>query len=76
MIKDLTQLESKQKGKIIEIPNDSKTLKKLDALGIRVGIEVLKLSSIFPKGPVIIQIGNTQIALSHNIAKKIKVEIH
>lgn len=75
MKKDLTQLEQCQKGKITEILGGVGVHRKLDALGIRVGSEVTKISSISHKGPVIIQLGNSQIVLGHGIAKKIIVEV-
>ncbi|MCS7228161.1 MAG: ferrous iron transport protein A [Endomicrobia bacterium] len=74
MKKDLTQLEQNQKGKIIEILGGNTVVKKLDSLGIRVNLEIIKLSAISKKGPVIIQAGNAQIALGYNIAKKIILE--
>lgn len=75
MKKDLTQLEQRQKGKVIELIGGRGFLTKLDALGIRIGVEVIKLSSISQKGPVIIQVGDTQVALGYGMAKKIIVEL-
>ncbi|MCS7231462.1 MAG: FeoA family protein [Elusimicrobiota bacterium] len=74
MRKDLIQLKQGEKAKIVGILGKNSLCKKLDALGIREGIEIIKLSTISSKGPVIVQVGNTQIALSYNIAKKIIVE--
>lgn len=75
MKKDLTQIEQNQKGKVVEILGGQGLCKKLDALGIRTGIEIIKLSSLSLKGPVIIQIGNTQVALGYGMAKKVIVDI-
>mgnify|MGYP001772861188 CR=1 FL=1 len=75
MKKDLTQLEQGQKGKIVELIGGRGFLAKLDALGIREGIEIIKLSTISKKGPVIVQVGNTQVALGYGMAKRIIVEV-
>lgn len=75
MKKDITQLEQNQHGKIVEILGGVGLHKKLDALGIRIGVEITKLSSISSKGPVIVQVGSSQIAIGYGMAKKIIVEI-
>lgn len=75
MKKDLTQLEQNQCGKVVEILGGSGICRKLDALGIRVGSEITKISSITSKGPVIIQLGSSQIVLGYGMAKKIIVEV-
>ncbi|MCS7150972.1 MAG: ferrous iron transport protein A [Endomicrobia bacterium] len=74
MKKDLTQVKAGQKYKIVEILGGHRLQKKLDALGIRIGIEIKKITSISSKGPIIIQIAETQLALGYGIAKKIIVE--
>lgn len=71
---DLTQLKEKERGIIVEIQGGLKLIKKLEVLGIRPGVEIVKLSSHILKGPQTIQVGNTQVAIGFNIAKKIVVE--
>lgn len=48
---------------------------KLDALGIRVGKEITKVSRQWMKGPVIIRSGNTEIAIGYGMARRIMVKI-
>ncbi|MCX7957149.1 MAG: ferrous iron transport protein A [Endomicrobia bacterium] len=74
MKKDITQIKQNKKYKVVEITAILGMKKKLDALGIRIGAEITILSSLSHKGPKIIQIGNTQIAIGQGIAKKIIVE--
>lgn len=73
MRRDITQLEEKQKGVVVEILGGYGLNKKLDALGIRVGVEIIRLSSTSLRGTVIVKVGNTQVALGYGIAKKIIV---
>jgi ferrous iron transport protein A len=49
-------------------------VKKLDALGIREGKEITKISRQWLKGPVVIRAGKTEIALGYGMARRIMVE--
>jgi len=48
---------------------------KLDALGIRVGKEVTKISAQWMRGPVLLRQNNTQAALGFGMASKVLVEL-
>lgn len=72
---DLTQVKEGEKYRVLEIQSGLMVFKKLDNLGIRKGVEIIKVSSQPAKGPVVIQIGNTQIAIGYGMAKKIIVEL-
>lgn len=48
--------------------------KKLENLGIREGVIIKKLQQHAFKGPIIIEIGNTSIAIGRLMAAAIKVE--
>lgn len=71
---NLTQLKEKEKCRVIGIEGGHDIEKKLEALGIRKGIEITKISSQVFKGPVLVQAGSTSIAIGHGMAKKILVE--
>ncbi len=75
MKKCVTQLQEKQKGVVVEILGGLFLQKRLDAMGIRVGVEIIRVSLPSFKGPVIVSVGNSQFALGYNLAKKIIVEI-
>jgi ferrous iron transport protein A len=70
---DLTQLEAGKEAKITEIIGGQHMLSKVDALGIRVGAKLKKLSSQAWRGPITIQMGNARIAIGFGMAKKIFV---
>jgi len=48
--------------------------KRLDAMGIRPGVAVAKVTGQFFGGPVVVQVGNTRVAVGSGIARKIIVE--
>jgi ferrous iron transport protein A len=71
----LVELKENEVGKIVEILGGCRLHQKLDALGIRVGVELKKISSVAAKGPVIVEVGNTKVALGYGMARKIIVEV-
>lgn len=50
-------------------------MRRLDAMGIRPGKSLTKISATFMRGPVTIQIDGAQLALGFGIAKKIVVQL-
>ena len=71
----LAQMQTGQRGKIVEIEGGYGLARKLDALGIRVGKEITKISAQWMRGPVLLRQGNTQTALGFGMASKILVEL-
>ncbi|RLD18826.1 MAG: ferrous iron transport protein A [Caldiserica bacterium] len=74
MIVDITQLQPGEKGMVVDIQGGWGLIRKLDALGIRRGVKIMKISSQFLRGPVIIQVGGTQVAIGFGMAKRIIVD--
>jgi ferrous iron transport protein A len=73
-MKDLTQLTKGKIAQVVEINGGHEFKEKVDAIGLRVGSKIIKLSAQMMKGPVTIQIGNTKLAIGHGMAKKIFVD--
>ncbi len=71
---DVTQLNEAEEAKVIQIQGGWGVTKKLDALGIRPGVKIKKISSLVLRGPQTLQVGNTQVAIGFGMAKKIIVE--
>ncbi len=71
----LAQMRSGQKGRIVEINGGYGLASKLDALGIRTGKEITKVSEQFMRGPVLLQQDRTQAAMGFGMASKVMVEI-
>lgn len=47
---------------------------RLQAIGIRAGVKVTKVTDSFAHGPIVVQHGQTQTALGRGICQKILVE--
>jgi len=71
----LAQMQSGQKGKIVEINGGYGLARKLEALGIRTGKEVIKKSEQLMRGPVLLQHNNTQVAVGFGMASKVLVQV-
>ena len=71
----LRQMQSRQSGKVVQIQGGFGLVNRLSALGIRPGKRITKVSSMLMRGPVTIQVGNTQVALGFGMANKIIVEL-
>ena len=48
---------------------------RLDALGIRAGKRITKVSSAFMRGPVTIEVDRAQVAIGFGMARRIIVEL-
>jgi len=64
-----------QRGKVVELQGGHGLVSRLSALGIRPGKRMTKVSSMLMRGPITIQLDNTQIALGFGMANKIIIEI-
>jgi len=73
-IKNLTQMKTGEKGRIVKIEGGSSLEKRLSSLGIGLGKHVLKMSAFVLRGPVAVRVGRTVIALGHGMAIKVFVE--
>lgn len=72
----LAQMQSGQKGRIVEINGGAGLARRLDALGIRTGKEITKISAQLMRGPVLLQQDHTQAAVGFGMASKVLVEIN
>lgn len=70
----LLQIKENEKVKISEIAAGSNLESKLMSMGVYKGKEVVKISHIGLRGPVVIKAGRSIFALGHGVAAKIIVE--
>lgn len=68
------RMDSGQSGTVIEIAGGHGLVNRLYALGIRPGKRITKVSSMFARGPVIIQVDRAEVAIGFGMAKKIVVQ--
>ena len=72
---DLAELKAGITGTVTSIDGGHGITNRLDAMGIRCGIKITKLSGQFMRGPVIIKVGSTQVAIGYGMAKKVMVQV-
>ena len=72
----LGQMEAGQVGTVIQILGGRGLNQRLEALGIRPGKKVTKISSMLFRGPVTLRADHTQVAIGFGMANKILVEIN
>ncbi len=71
----LSRLEAGQSGMVVEVQGGQGMINRLSALGIRPGKRITKVSSMFMRGPVTIQVGNGRVAIGFGMAKRIVVNL-
>jgi len=70
----LVHLKPDHKGKVLEIMGGAGLQNRLMSMGLYVGKEITKLSYVGLRGPVVIRVGRSALALGHGMAAKIIVE--
>lgn len=73
-IVSLAKLDTNQSGKVVEFTAGPRLVRRLEEMGIRVGKKVTKISGMPLRGPVVIQVGGTRIAIGHGMAMKVMAE--
>jgi ferrous iron transport protein A len=71
----LSRIEAGQSGIVVEVLGGQGMINRLSALGIRPGKRITKVSSMFMRGPVTVQVGNARIAIGFGMAKRIVVDL-
>jgi len=71
----LNRMEAGQSGKVVQIQGGQGMINRLSALGIRPGKRITKVSSMFMRGPITIQVGNARVAIGFGMAKRIVVDL-
>jgi ferrous iron transport protein A len=68
-------MEIGQTGTVIGILGGRGLMRRLEALGIRPGKKVTKISSALLRGPVTLRVDNAQVAIGFGMANRIIVEV-
>jgi ferrous iron transport protein A len=69
----LTRMNSGQSGIVIQVQGGRNVLSRLDALGIRPGKRITKISSMLMRGPVTIEVDRAQVAIGFGMASRVLV---
>ncbi|MFW6105371.1 MAG: FeoA family protein [Chloroflexota bacterium] len=70
----LADMKTGQTGTVVGFLGGHGLIRRLDALGIRPGKKVTKLSSTLFRGPVMLKVDNAQVAVGFGMARKIIIE--
>ena len=71
----LAEMRTGQAGTVVKVLGGHGLIHRLDALGIRPGKKVTKLSSTLFRGPVMLRVNNSRVAVGFGMARKIIVEV-
>ncbi len=71
----LSVMKNLQSGVVVAINGGGGMCTRLEALGIRIGSRIVKKSAQIGFGPVIVSVGNTEIAIGHGMTSRIFVEV-
>ena len=75
MVLDLTKLKSGQKGVVVEVQGGAGLVRRLESMGVREGKKITKVSAQFWRGPQIVKVDNTQVAIGFSMAMKISIKV-
>lgn len=70
----LVDLDDGAKALVTDIEGDKRTVTRLESMGLHPGCLVCKRSQALNGGPVIVETGNTHLALGATLASRILVE--
>ncbi len=73
-LKTIHSVKDGEVAKIKDIIGGKHFINKAESLGIRVSVQITKVSSQMMHGPITVKVGQTQIAIGHGMAKKIIIE--
>ena len=71
----VAQMRTGERGRIIEITGGYGLTRRVEAMGIRPGKKIAKVSSMLMRGPATIQVDGVQVAIGFGIARRILVEL-
>ena len=75
MIVSLAEMAPGQTGIVISLEGGRGMMRRLAVMGLRRGVAVTKTSSQPFRGPVSVEVGNTEIALGFGLARRVMVEV-
>jgi ferrous iron transport protein A len=70
----LIRVKAGEDRRVVRIVGGFGVIRKLNLLGIKEGKTIRKVSSQPMRGPVVIEVGGSQVAIGHGMARRIIVE--
>ncbi len=71
----LAELPAGKPARVVQIQAGLGLVRRLEALGIRIGQKIETVCGPFMRGPVTVRVGNVRAAVGHGAAGKVIVEI-
>ena len=71
----LTRMRDGQSGVVVQIQGGRGLINRLAALGVRQGKRITKVSAMFMRGPIAVQVDRAQVAIGFGMANRILVEL-
>ncbi len=68
-------MKNGDEGTVVEIYGGIGIISRLESLGVRKGVKVIKKSALIARGPVVIALRGAEIAMGHGMASRIFVEV-
>lgn len=71
----LTRLKVGQSGVVVQIQGGLGLVSRLNAIGIRPGKKITKVSAMLMRGPITVRVSRAQVAIGFGMARRIIVEL-
>ena len=71
----LNKMARGESGLIRDIRGGYNFVRRMESMNVRVGKRITKLSTVFGRGPITIQVDHTQLALGYGMTGRILVEV-
>ena len=68
---NLTDLDQGEDGVVVDLKGGQRFKQKLNAMGVRCGKNITKISNMVMKGPVTVKVDNSNIAIGRGMADRI-----
>jgi ferrous iron transport protein A len=72
----LAQMRTGEKGTVVGVLGGPGLIRRLDALGIRPGKQVTKISSTLFHGPITLEVNSSRVAVGFGMARRILVKVN
>jgi len=71
----LRLIQAGQSGTVVQIRGGYRFVSRLSAMGIRPGKKITKVSAMFMRGPVTVQVDRVQLAIGYGMADRIIIAL-
>jgi ferrous iron transport protein A len=71
----LARMQRGQSGTVVQIQGGRGLVNRLNALGVFPGKRITKISSMFMRGPVTIEVDRVEVAIGFGMANKVIVKL-